>query len=116
MLTAAAAAAANLNDDTQQAPIYQGFWQEGLSMLQAAFPSTLEPVLDIPAELAAAECALPGKAAAAAAAAAAATGGGSGSGGTRVEVHAFSVPGTIRRARAAVLSTTPTTLPPQVSP
>jgi hypothetical protein len=73
-------------------------------MLQDAFPTSLERVEDIPAELAAAECALaskqqqqqqPG-------------------GRTRVEVQAFRVPGMIRMARAAVLSTTPTALPPQV--
>lgn len=79
-------------------------------MLQDAFPATLERIDDLPAELTRAECALSAK-------------GGKqgqqqqGQAGckTVVEVHAFRVPGVIRMARAAVLSTTPATLPPQVS-
>lgn len=73
-------------------------------MLHDAFPTALEKVEDIPAELATAHCALPSK------------GGktGQATGSTVVDIHAYRVPGVIRLARAAVLRTTPAALPPQV--
>ena len=92
-------------------PIYQSFWEDGLAMLQATFPTTLLRIEDIPPELARARCALP----APKGNKQPGGGGGAGAGGeTVVEVHAYRVPGVIRTARAAVLSTMPAALPPQV--